>query len=179
MWVEYLAAAFSGTLLANLIVALLPTWLIERLKASLGHRNRTAGYQFEVEYQLYRDIWSALEDAQMAKLRLQMWDLEGDGIPEDPKERTKKKLLDASNKLNVCSEIINRSRPFYPDSVRTHVDELASAIFAEAQLLEWMRTKGNFADRHAEAQKNWESTKSKKEAACCAIRDRINMLRRG
>jgi len=141
-----------------------------KLSASLEKSVHVHKVQFEKEFQVYEKIWAELVSLQDITISLRP------GMdffkPGESEEERKRKRIDAFNKVYQSFRgLVDKSRPFYPESIYKHLDKLMQ--LARSESIDYSYLVDKDRDYWKQGKENAELIIKGIEEVCEAIRKRI------
>lgn len=158
---------------------------LQKLAASLDATNRALQLeldkglhvhkiQFEKEFAVYELIWAKLDDVKSAALALRPTFDYVD--PKESDEDRKKRRLDKfSSAVAAFGDQVNKSRPFYAESVYVIIEEIWKLTHKEAS--EYKHRNPHSDDYWERATENQDTILAAIDKCCTAIRERIRDVR--
>jgi len=130
--------------------------------------------QFELELQIYRAAWDSLFSLRQATLSLRPV-LDQFDPTESKEDRMRKRMIAFSAPYNKFLDVIEKSKPFYPEAVY----QALAAVLKKCghELIDYEYVERPINEYYKEAMKNEEEIIALIEAACTAIRTRISEVR--
>lgn len=130
--------------------------------------------QFEKEFAVYELIWSKLDDVKSAALALRPT-LDYVDPKESDEDRKKRRLEKFSSAVAAFGDQVNKSRPFYAQSVYVIIEEIWKLAHKEASEY---KNRDPYSDGYWErATKNQDTILAAIDKCCNTIRERIRDVR--
>lgn len=136
----------------------------ERLRHSLERSNHVTKFQFEKEYDLYREMWASLVDLKRTSLSLRPV-MDFIDPKESAEERKKNRLNKFADAYEKTVDVAEKSRPFYPAAIWLELRKLLDIAHKEA-----------VGYRHQDEGRNWEKYWGDAQAAQKAILEQIDVV---
>lgn len=151
---------------------------IERLKAELQRSQRVLQQLFDLELESYKEIYAAVVDVREATVAIRP--VLDQGMPAEEEARRKvrdERLRQANQASNAFVLAVDKRKPFYPLPVFERLDALVSVVRLE--LIDVTSIDGPLRGEYWRAHRqNLDEIVNACEAACEAIRSRLDELRR-
>jgi hypothetical protein len=102
---------------------------LEALRAELGRRHTVHKLQFEMEFQLYRELWKALVDLRAKAIVTPV--LDRMPAEKDISDVYEERFEEARKAFNCAKRLFHDHRPFYHESVT----QVAESVLSECQII--------------------------------------------
>jgi hypothetical protein len=142
-----------------------------KLDASVQRTVHVSKLQFEHEYQIYRSAWEILFALRQATLSLRP--IMDHIDPKETKEdRMNKRRLAFASPYNSFLDIIEKSKPFYPQQIYDSLSAVREKCHHE--LIDYEYDERPRSEYYKEARKNQDEIVALIDEACSAIRRRVS-----
>lgn len=142
---------------------------LERQRYTLGKSTLVHRVQFEKEFKVYEELWSAIVELQAATSSLRPM---LDQTPDDPVQERRERLTRVGKALRNCVTVVFKNRPFYHESIYLLAEQLQSIAHREA--LDYsLGSEGRLVEYYERAEKNVQELTHISEEICKGIRGRI------
>lgn len=144
----------------------------ERLRAELSHSVHVTQAQFDLELQIYRDIWAALFPVRNQTYALRPM-LDSFDPSESQEDRMKRRLKDFGQAFNPASTVLENNRPFIPPDIYASFREILTLCRTEA--IEYQhRDPNEMKEYWHSARRNQEQMQNLIDATCASIQKRLS-----
>lgn len=140
----------------------------QKLKTLLEQSSHVTKAQFDKEFEIYHEIWSALIPLRQHTMQLRPM-LDQFDPKELEEERIRKRLFKFGEAFNVYHDLIEKNKPFYSEKVYLSLSKVLGLCYVEA--LDY----GNKDDRNLK--EYWQQQREKREIICQSIDDSCEIIR--
>lgn len=154
---------------------ILRDYVAHRIELNKEKKIHISKVQFDKEYKIYEEIWSALVDLNLSTLNLRPY------IDSIPKDKTRdelkfERLTDFSEKFNRFSDLVEKNKPFFAQSVYSKLSQIRSSMTQEAMGFEFEEGRWFPKDKEGflKMRQNLEGLSILIDETCEMIRNRIS-----
>ena len=147
---------------------------IEKLKADLEKASHVGKMQFEVEFQIYKDVWEQLVKLKRKTLSLRPAFDVALSENESEEDRKKERVINFVEAYNQLLENTENNKPFYPPEIWSELATLLKVAWSEAVSYRFNDNKNDWKKYWEEAEKNKNKITEQIDKICETIRERID-----
>jgi hypothetical protein len=146
---------------------------LEKVRAELAAKGHYNKVRYERELKAFEELWPKLHDLNVAVLSLRPIFDTAIGPNETEESRKKQRATQFGEAHIELNRFIERSRPFYPESVWTELRKLLGLSWSEAVDYRFLDPKRNFDEYWKKAEANSKAIDDQTIVICEAIRKRL------